>query len=74
MKKIAVVLFFLHNCIKCKAQVIQNKTIDQLLGERYAFGVFENFGECANIYNAEAVMLRNLSKFRFEIENGDHFC
>ena len=45
----------------------ERKNIDQILGERYNFGMFENFEGCAKVYKQEGNMVGDIFDIRSKL-------
>ena len=47
----------------------KSKSIDQMLGEKYKFDLFENFEGCAEVYKHEAKVVAKLSEIKLKLAN-----
>ena len=61
MKKLIIFMYFMNFYALSRES---QKSIDQIMGERYRFDLFENFEECANVYRIEAKVVDKLSQER----------
>ena len=64
--KIIFVVINLFGIIQAEEKT-KSKSIDQVLGERYKFDLFENFEGCAEVYKHEAKVVAKLSEIKLKL-------
>ena len=64
--KIIIVVINLFGIIQAEEKT-KSKSIDQVLGERYKFDLFENFEGCAEVYKHEAKVVAKLSEIKLKL-------
>ena len=64
--KVIFVVINLFGIIQAEEKT-KSKSIDQVLGERYKFDLFENFEGCAEVYKHEAKVVAKLSEIKLKL-------